>query len=85
MSTDPRLTNVTLLTLAAFRVRERCQSGRGAAWEHTAGLSALLDAARQQALPQRAPWSLPDLDPCDGLARLLAEARQRQKGGDDGA
>ena len=25
--------------------------------------------------PQREPWDLPDLEPRDGLARLLAEAR----------
>ena len=35
--------------------------------------------------PQREPWDLPDLEPRDGLARLLAEARQWHKEDADGA
>lgn len=80
MSTDPRLQNTQLLTLAAMRLRERLK--QAPAWERTVGLCALLEAAK--ALPRRDPWDLPDLDPRDGLARLLIEARQWQKEGDRG-
>ena len=72
MANDPRLLSVELLTLAAFRLRERRQS-QPPDWRSSVGLSALLAAAR--ALPQREPWDLPDLEPRDGLAGLLAEAR----------
>ena len=82
MTTDPRLQDVSLLTLAAMRAAQR---RRTQDWQHTEGLHALLESARQQALPRRSPWDLPDLDPCDGLARLLEEARQRQGEGQDGA
>jgi hypothetical protein len=72
MSTDPRLTNVALLTLAAYRIQQRRQH-QVPDWRHTEGLASLLDAARH--LPQRAPWSLPDLG-CTPMGRLVAEARR---------
>src|SRR5262245_62018741 len=46
------------------------------AWQHTQGLSALLQAAKER--PQRDPWEGEDLDsaPETGLGKLLAEARR---------
>ena len=79
-SSDPRLADVSLLVLAAMRARHRRQVPD---WREGEGISALLGAA--QALPQRAPWDLPALEPRDGLARLLAEARQWHKEDADGA
>ena len=81
MSIDSRLANPTILLLAAFRLRERRQN-QAPDWRSTVGLSSLLAAAN--ALPPRDPWSLPDLDPRDGLGRLLAEARQWQQEGGHG-
>jgi hypothetical protein len=79
MTIDPRLANAALLTLAAYRVQQRRQVARTQPpnWQQTTGISALLEAAR--ALPRRDPWAMPDLEPRDGLARLLAEARAWQK------
>ena len=84
MTCDPRLTDVSLLTLAAMRARHR-RGSSSMDWRHTEGLCALLEAARQQALPQQGPWELPNLEEHSGLARLLEEARQRQEGGRHGA
>jgi hypothetical protein len=72
MPVDPRLRDVQLLTLAAFRLQQRRQH-QGRDWRHTIGIAALLDAARS--LPPRGPWELPAVEECTGLARLLAEAR----------
>jgi hypothetical protein len=48
------------------------------AWQHTAGLSALL--AHAASLPRRGPWDMPDLgEEPSGLAKLLQEARQWQQ------
>ena len=85
MTSDPRLMNVSLLTLAAMRAHKRRQVAPAQSWAHTEGLHALLQTARQQALPPRDLWTLPDLDPCDGLSRLLAEARQWQEEREHGA
>ena len=74
MSVDPRLENVQLLTLAAYRLRQRRLTPQPADWRNTQGLAALLDAARH--LPRREPFDLPDLEECTGMARLLTEARQ---------
>ena len=82
MTTDPRLHNISLLTLAAMRVQHR-QAHQVPDWRHTEGLHALLEAAK--ALPPRDPLALPDLDPRDGLSRLLIEARQRHGEGQHGA
>jgi hypothetical protein len=80
---DPRLANPTLLALAAQRVLARQeQPPPPPHWSQTEGLSALLAAAKH--LPKPEPFSLPAVDECTGLARLLAEARQWQKGGDRG-
>jgi hypothetical protein len=55
-----------------------------AAWQHTEGLCALLEAARR--LPQREPFALPELEET-GMGRLLREARralgreEEEKGG----
>jgi hypothetical protein len=84
MTTDPRLQNVSLLTLAAMRVQHRLAS-QPPDWQHTEGLCALLEAARQQAVPPRDPWARPPVEACTGLARLLAEARQWQGEGRHGA
>jgi hypothetical protein len=81
MSADPRLTNVQLLTLAAFRLQQRRQH-HVPDWRQSEGLSALLDAARS--LPRRDdPWDLSGVDTTCGLGKLLAEARL--KGAGDGA
>jgi hypothetical protein len=69
---DARLTDVSLLTLAAFRVRERRQR-QIPDWRFSVGISQLLEAAR--ALPRRGAWELPDLEASGSLGRLLAEAR----------
>jgi hypothetical protein len=45
----------------------------GTRWEHTVGISALLEAARH--LPKREPWDLPTVDETTGMGKLLAEAR----------
>jgi hypothetical protein len=82
MTTDARLTNVALLTLAAYRIQQRRQH-QVPDWRSTEGLSALLAAAR--ALPPREPWDLPDLEPRTGLGRLLAEARQWEQERNHGA
>jgi hypothetical protein len=76
MITDPRLTNVALLSLAAFRVQQRRQH-QTPRWQDTEGLCALLEASRR--LPQRGPWELPNLEACTGMERLLAEARAWEK------
>jgi hypothetical protein len=48
-------------------------------WQHTIGLAALLEAAKQ--LPPRDPWDLEDLGEAPtGLAKLLKEARAWGKG-----
>ena len=77
---DPRLTDLSLLSLAAMRVRRRRQVPD---WPRSVGLASLLDAAR--VLPKRSPWEMPDLDTSTALGQLLAEARQRQKERDHGA
>ena len=82
MTIDPRLTNVPLLMLAAFRVQQRRQR-QVPDWRCTEGISSLLAAARS--LPPGGPWDLPDLESTEGLGRLLAEARQCQKEHTDGA
>jgi hypothetical protein len=76
MSADPRLQNVQLLTLAAFRIQQRRQH-QVPDWRYTEGISSLLAAAK--ALPQRGPWELPDLEASGSMGRLLAEARQWEK------
>jgi hypothetical protein len=73
MATDPRLGNALLLALAAFRLQQRRQR-QVPDWRYTTGLSSLLQATKT--LPERSPWSLPDLDTTRGLGKLLAEARQ---------
>jgi hypothetical protein len=80
MPSDPRLENVQLLTLAAFRLQQRRQH-QVPDWRSSVGLASLLDAARS--LPARAPFALASLEECTGLERLLAEARL--KGGAHGA
>jgi hypothetical protein len=80
MTPDPRLQDTKLLALAAFRLQQRRQH-QVTDWRYTEGISALLDAARS--LPKREPFSLPAAEECDGMARLLAEARL--KGGEHGA
>lgn len=82
MPIDPRLENVSFLTLAAYRLQQRRQH-QVPDWRHTAGLASLLEEARH--LPQRSPWDLSALDERSGLGRLLAEARQWQQEVDDGA
>ena len=72
MTIDPRLTNVPLLTLAAFRIQQRRQH-QAPDWRTTQGLASLLEAARS--LPKREPFVLPAPEACTGLERLLAEAR----------
>jgi hypothetical protein len=69
---------MTVLVLAAKRRQAKRQVPD---WRTTEGLAALLQAARS--LPTRAPFALPSLEECDGLEKLLAEARL--KGGDRGA
>ena len=73
MTLDPRLTNVALLTLAAYRIRQRRQR-EVPDWRYGEGLASLLASARS--LPQRSPWDLPDLESGNSMARLLAEARR---------
>jgi hypothetical protein len=82
MPSDPRLANVQLLTLAAFRVRRRRQEAVPD-WRTSVGISSLLEAARH--LPRRDPWDVESLDATSGLGKLLAEARQWEKEHDDGA
>ena len=55
---------------------ERSAEAPDQAWQHTLGLSALLEAAK--GLPPRDPFALPDLDeePRTGLGALLVEARR---------
>jgi hypothetical protein len=73
MTTDPRLRDTSLLTLAAFRIRHRRQH-QVPDWRSSEGLSSLLDAARS--LPRRDdPWDLSGVDTTSGLGKLLAEAR----------
>lgn len=72
MSPDPRLQSVEVLTLAAFRLRERRQH-QGPDWRTSVGLSALLQAAR--ALPQRDPWDTDGLEDRGSMGQLLKEAR----------
>jgi hypothetical protein len=73
MPIDPRLRDVQLLTLAAYRLQQRRQQ-QVPDWRQAEGLAALLDAARH--LPRREPFDLPAVEECTGMARLLAEARQ---------
>jgi hypothetical protein len=77
MATDPRLGNTSLLALAAFRIQQRRQQAVPD-WRYTEGLAALLAAARS--LPTRAPFALPSVEECDGMERLLAEARLKGAG-----
>lgn len=84
MTTDPRLQNVALLTLAAFRIQQRRLTVPRPHWSTTEGLASLLDAAK--ALPTRSPWDLPDVDDRSALGRMLAEARrwtQQERGDHD--
>ena len=81
MTIDPRLQSVELLMLAAFRLRARRQH-QAPDWRSTVGMSALLEAAR--AVPKRDPWDMPPVAEHDGLAGLLAEARQWKKDHADG-
>jgi hypothetical protein len=84
MPTDPRLDNIALLTLAAYRLQQRRQVVPRPDWRYSEGLSSLLEAA--QALPERDPWDLPSAPNGGSMGRLLEEARQwRRKGGEDGA
>jgi hypothetical protein len=76
MSTDPRLTNTALLTLAAYRLQQRRQHAVPD-WRYTEGISSLLEAARR--LPRREPWDLPSVEDGGGLAKLLKEARAWEK------
>lgn len=82
MLSDPRLSNVQLLTLAAYRIQQRRQQHLPD-WRYTEGISALLGAARS--LPKRDPWDLEGVDTTSGLGKLLAEAQQWQQGGEHGA
>jgi hypothetical protein len=75
MPVDPRLTNVQLLTLAAYRLQQRLKH-QVPDWRHTVGISSLLEAARS--LPRRGPWDLEGVDTASGLGKLLAEARQKE-------
>ena len=72
MAIDPRLQNVALLTLAAYRLRQRRQH-QVPDWRGSVGLASLLEAARH--LPPRDPWEMPDLENSGAMGRLLAEAR----------
>jgi hypothetical protein len=76
MPVDPRLRDVQLLVLAAYRLQQRRQH-QAPRWQDTEGLCALLEASRR--LPHREPFALPDLDECTGMAKLLKEARQWEK------
>jgi hypothetical protein len=77
MPSDPRLQDIQLLTLAAYRLQQR-QQRAVPDWRYSVGMSALLEAARH--LPRRGPWELPDVESDDtGLGRLLREARQWEK------
>jgi hypothetical protein len=76
MPIDSRLTDVSLLTLAAFRVQRRRQRAVPD-WRQSVGLSSLLAAARS--LPQRGPWELPALEAGGSMGQLLKEARQWQE------
>jgi hypothetical protein len=55
MPVDPRLRDVQLLTLAAYRIQQR-RHRHVPDWRTTEGLSALLEAARH--LPRREPFAL---------------------------
>jgi hypothetical protein len=81
MPSDPRLQNVQLLTLAAYRLQQR-QQRAVPDWRTSVGMSSLLEAARH--LPRREPWDLPTVDETSGLGKLLAEARQWEKEHTDG-
>jgi hypothetical protein len=86
MRTDPRLASVELLTLAAMRVQRKREEActQPPDWRACEGISSLLAAARH--LPKREPWEdMPTVDTTSGLGKLLAEARQWQKGGAHGA
>ena len=85
MATDPRLQDVQLLAVAAYRVHQRREAARKQPpdWRFSVGISTLLEAAR--ALPRRDPWTMPTVEDGGGLARLLQEARQWQEERDHGA
>jgi hypothetical protein len=68
--TDPRLTDISLLCLAAKRAQARREARDASDWERTTGLASLLEASRH--LPTVEPWDLPELDHRGGLGRLLA-------------
>jgi hypothetical protein len=77
MSVDPRLQNVQLLALAAFRIQQR-QQRAVPDWQHTVGLAALLEAAKQ--LPPREPGDLEGVyEDAPGFGGLLWQARQWQQ------
>jgi hypothetical protein len=82
MPMDPRLSNDTLLLLAAKRLAFKREADAASHWEHTTGLASLLEASRR--LPQREPWSVDGLARRSGLGQLLAEARAGRKEGTDG-
>jgi hypothetical protein len=70
---DPRLTDISLLCLAAKRARARYQLSAASAWQQGDGLASLLEASRH--LPKVEPEDLPDLERRGPLGALLAEAR----------
>jgi hypothetical protein len=83
MPADPRLRDIQLLTLAAYRLQQRRLTPQPPHWEATEGLAALLAVARR--LPQRAPFDLPAVEECTGMAKLLAAARASEKEHQHGA
>jgi hypothetical protein len=75
---DPRLADPILLALAAKRRQARQQTPD---WQHTVGLAALLEEAKQ--LPQRAPGDLEGVyEDAPGFGGLLWQARQWQQAGE---
>jgi hypothetical protein len=88
MNADPRLRDVSLLTLAAMRAQHRRHASGGQAqdWLHTEGLHPLLQAATvaetHDATDREPPGRRAG---ASSMARLLAEARRYRQEGDYGA
>jgi hypothetical protein len=77
---DPRLTDVTFLAVAAWRVQAK---RRALGWEQGEGLASLLKAAETSAATDPAPPGRRTGGA--GLQGLLAEARRAVKERDHGA
>jgi hypothetical protein len=70
MRLDPRLANLALLRLAAFRLQHGPPPPPD--WEQLEGLSAILDYAKR--LPPRDPWDTDGVAET-GMGKLLREAK----------